>query len=85
MRAKEVHWIEFKSSLVWADLKESMEEEIKLLQIDLESPEYNLDQIRYIQGKLCAMRYFLQFPDNAMIALRFEEAGASNELNNKEE
>ena len=72
MNATIIQWTEFKSSHVWRDTVASIEEEIRLLHIDLEDPKATLDEVRFIQGKLFAMRHFLQLPENALIMADIE-------------
>ena len=85
MKATEVQWIEFKSSFIWQDMKESIEEEIRLLHFDLEDPNCKLgmDELRFIQGKVHAMNHFLRLPDVALEQIQLDQEEQEWEENNR--
>lgn len=81
MKATLIQWMEFKSGFVWSDMRESVEAELRLLQIELENAD-TLDKVKHIQGKIIAMRHFLDLPDVAIEALQDKsvEQEDTNEL-----
>jgi hypothetical protein len=74
MRATEVAWLEFRSSLVWQDMRESIEQELAILIVELEDETASLDRLRWIQGKLIAMRHFLELPNLAIEAFEMDRS-----------
>jgi hypothetical protein len=85
VRASEPSWIEFKKSLIWQDMVESMQEELRLLQIDMEDRTATLDDLRFTQGKIFVIRHFLAFPDTAIITIGMEKEDAERQAKQTKE
>ena len=63
MRATIAQWLEFRSSYIWADMQDDLKAELQSLQVELEDETQTLDRLRWLQGRVTAIRHFLDLPD----------------------
>jgi len=63
MKATLVQWLEFKSSFIWDDMSSDLKAELESLQVELEDDTNSLDKMRWLQGRIVAIRHFLDLPD----------------------
>ena len=65
---------DFMNSPVWADMRSFLDEKIEGMRDLLESPAYDIEDIRFTQGLISALRDMRELPE-LLISFKEEEEG----------